>query len=357
MVYNMLTNYANKLEENIQILNANAPEFALSDRKGKNAEVGRLRQATQWFVRVLLGQEKATYFGQEYSFHDYLRVCLVLSVLVFAAQIASAPLFVAGTVLAVLISSVARQKIAGFFARYVCRFDQLPRFVQTVASALQTLAQRIGLMSVLGITAANGGLGAKGMTTLAGSSREDATASGELGGYSHASELGHDSQTTAGRQSSYATAQGKAELKEDDHVSTTTNGSVKSPTLFQKAVRLLSPLRSGERPTSPSGSQDVDYYEDVEGGYDQGDRLHTTAYGTPKRDASVPVSAASASEKTPADGTWTSRPALDDEACTPSDASGAGPKEQSDDVAGAYQPENGSSPNSSLSASSGSQKN
>ena len=65
---------------------------------------------------------------------------------------ASASLFVVGTVLAVLISSVARQKIAEFFARYVCRFDQLPRFMQTVATALQTLAQRIGLMSILGIT-------------------------------------------------------------------------------------------------------------------------------------------------------------------------------------------------------------
>gem|GEM_PF-6054687 len=326
------------------------------DLKTQNMEppvkVGRLRQATQWFVRVLLGQEKATYFGQEYSFHDYLRVCLVLSVLVFAAQIASAPLFVAGTVLAVLISSVARQKIAGFFARYVCRFDQLPRFVQTVASALQTLAQRIGLMSVLGITATNGGLGAKGMTTSEGASQDGPTASGELGSYFHASKLGHHSQTTAGPQSSYATAQGEAELKEDDHVSTNTLGSVISPTLFQKAVRLLSPVKSGEKTISPSGSEDEDLYDGVEGGYDQGDRLHTTDYGTPKRD----VSAASDSEKTPYFiVNRGSVRAPGDESGTRSDASGTGTKEQSNDVAGAYQYENGSSPNSSLSASSGSQ--
>ena len=345
----MLTNYANKLEENIQILNANAPEFALSDRKGKNAEVGRLRQATQWFVRVLLGQEKATYFGQEYSFHDYLRVCLVLSVLVFAAQIASAPLFVAGTVLAVLISSVARQKIAGFFARYVCRFDQLPRFVQTVAGALQTLVQRIGLMSVLGITAAYGGLGARGMTISDDASQDGLTAPVKPGSYLPALELGYHSQTTAGPQSSYATARGE----EDDHVSTTTNGSVKLPTLLQqvtKAVRLLSPLKSVEKPPSPSGSEDLDYYEDV----DQAKR-HQTGVETPIRNDPVQDSAASASEKTPLFFVNRDSVRAGDEACTRRDASGAGPTEQSNDVAGAYQYENVSSPNSSLSASSGSQ--
>ena len=64
----MLINYANKLDEYSQIPKANAPDHAPSDLKGKSAEVGRFQQATQWFMRVLLGQEKVSLFGQKYSF-------------------------------------------------------------------------------------------------------------------------------------------------------------------------------------------------------------------------------------------------------------------------------------------------
>ena len=137
-----------------------------------------------------------------------------------------------------------------------------------------------------------------------------------------------------------------------DNVSTHTNGSVKSPGMLRSIANYLSPSsKKGNSSTHHDSVRSMDdYYEEV----DQAKR-HQTGVETPIRNDPVQDSAASASEKTPLFFVNRDSVRAGDEACTRSDASGAGPKEQSNDVADAYQYENGSSPNSSLSASSGSQ--
>ena len=341
MVYNMLTN-SNLYSK---ILNANAPEHAPSDLKGKSAEVGRFQQATQWFMRVLLGQEKVSLFGQKYSFHDYLRVCFVLNVLAYAAQMASASLFVVGTVLAVLISSVARQKIAEFFARYVCRFDQLPRFMQTAATALQTLAQRIGLMSILGITVING----TGMSIS-----DDSDCGGSVCSSASQQSTAYSRSSTGLQSNSSAVSEG-TEMGPRDNVSTHTNGSVKSPGVLKSIANYLSPSsKKGNSSTYHDSVRSMDDYYEVEDQElgDQADRLQSKNYVTPKRED---AEGSSASEKTPL--FFVNRGsvrAAGDEACTRSDASGAGPKEQSNDVAEAHESKGSHSRSSSLSSGPGS---